>query len=82
MKSSYRTRIRVLRLCSVFDPLLALETSAKRKTDEPTSGLEPLICSLRVRCSMVEGTTPRRRASLFMLSTVSLCGGSSSVREA
>jgi hypothetical protein len=39
---------------------------------EPTSGLEPLTCSLRVRCSIAAGTP--RHPRLFMLSKILLCG--------
>jgi len=45
---------------------------ARKRADERTR--TAYLCSLRVRRSIAGGTAPRRRALLFMLSTVLLCG--------
>jgi hypothetical protein len=44
-----------------------------RDIGEPTSGLEPLTCSLRARGSIAEGTAADA-SLLLMFSTILLCG--------
>jgi hypothetical protein len=50
--------------------------------EEPTSGLEPLSCSLRVRGSIAKGTAPRRHLSFHYAFDNITLRGSSSAKEA
>jgi hypothetical protein len=49
---------------------------------EPASGLKSLTCSLRVRCSIAEGTAPRRRLPPHYAFDNITLRGPSSIKEA